>query len=50
MDRNNCPKTLSGKHLWKSKRRFSVYGESLEDVERCIACGMVNDLEKQKDE
>jgi hypothetical protein len=48
VDRNYCNRTLSGEHIWEDQRRFSVHGESLPSIIRCIACGMVNDLEKDK--
>jgi hypothetical protein len=46
--RNICRKTLSGAHIWEEQHRYSAQGESLPMITRCIACGMIDDMEEEK--
>ena len=44
--KSKCPKTMSGKHIWQDLS-VKLLGKPMwsKVIDKCIACGMINDLE-----
>ena len=46
-----CEKTMSGKHMWRTEQLvIRSYPPTTEKFSRCLACGIINDLGKEKEE
>lgn len=48
-DKNNCPKTMSGKHYWEKKPiGIDLDKNTMKVAIECSKCGMLDDREEKK--
>ena len=53
MNKNKCPKTMSGLHMWdypdgKKLIFFNSKWEKVNVNPKCLACGMIDDTKNQE--